>query len=211
MAKKRNNGKGKKPGFKPKLPPEFEKLTAKQQLFISAYLANGGNGTAAAKTAGYAGDENTLGVAAHDNLRNPKISQQIRERQNEVCKKFEIRYEDLIQELAAIAYFDIRDVMADDARIGITMKPWKEIPRHSSKAIHSMKETSSEYGTNRSITTHDKMRAIDVLMKHTKDADGRNANSGARAALLRRVQDLFSKPPTGDGGGSGSTGGGSTP
>jgi hypothetical protein len=48
-------------------------LTQKQYLFALAYVANGGNGTRAAETAKYEGDENVWGVVAYENLRNPKI------------------------------------------------------------------------------------------------------------------------------------------
>lgn len=40
------------------------RLTPKQQRFIQAYLLNGGIGSAAAKTAGYKGTDETLRVAA---------------------------------------------------------------------------------------------------------------------------------------------------
>ncbi len=61
-----------------------QKLTAKQLKFIEAYQ---GNGTEAAKLAGYTGDDNTLGVTAHDLLRNPKISDLIQKRQSKELKK----------------------------------------------------------------------------------------------------------------------------
>jgi len=52
------------------------KLTAKQLRFVAAYLETG-NGTLAAKIAGYKGDDNQVGVQASVNLRNPKIQQLI--------------------------------------------------------------------------------------------------------------------------------------
>lgn len=47
-------------------------LTDKQVLFAHKY-ADLLNGTEAARQAGYAGNDNVLGVTAYDNLRNPKI------------------------------------------------------------------------------------------------------------------------------------------
>lgn len=49
------------------------RLTFLQSKFIDYYLANGGNGTQAARAAGYKGNDNVLAVTAHNNLRNPKI------------------------------------------------------------------------------------------------------------------------------------------
>jgi len=52
------------------------RLTAKQLRFVPAYLATG-NGTLAARVAGYRGNDNQLAVQASVNLRNPKIQQLI--------------------------------------------------------------------------------------------------------------------------------------
>ena len=46
-------------------------ITPKQQAFIHAYIANGGNGTQAAITAGYS--PKGAGVQAHDLLKMEKI------------------------------------------------------------------------------------------------------------------------------------------
>lgn len=56
-----------------------DKFTSKQQKFIDLYE---GNGTRAAKEAGYSGDENALGVIASGLLRNIKISDAIKKRQS---------------------------------------------------------------------------------------------------------------------------------
>lgn len=46
-------------------------LTPKQQAFVEAYA---GNGTEAARLAGYSGSDAVLAVTAHDLLRNPKVA-----------------------------------------------------------------------------------------------------------------------------------------
>jgi phage terminase small subunit len=56
------------------------KLTAKQLRFVAAYLdpaAANGNGTLAARMAGYKGNNDQLGVQAWANLRNPRIQRLI--------------------------------------------------------------------------------------------------------------------------------------
>lgn len=45
-------------------------LTPKQQKFVDAYT---GNGTAAARAAGYAGNDATLAQVASENLRKPEV------------------------------------------------------------------------------------------------------------------------------------------
>lgn len=52
-------------------------LTERQRKFVHAYATNGQNGTAAAREAGYAGDENSLAVTASRMLRLAKIQEAI--------------------------------------------------------------------------------------------------------------------------------------
>ena len=49
-----------------------DKLTPKQALFVSEYLKTG-NGTEAARRAGYKGNDVTLGQVAAENLKKPQI------------------------------------------------------------------------------------------------------------------------------------------
>jgi len=53
-------------------------LTRKQLNFVQEY-AHLGNGTEAARRAGYKGSANALGVQAHHNIRHPKIASAIKE------------------------------------------------------------------------------------------------------------------------------------
>ena len=62
-------------------------LTAKQERFVKEY-ARYGNGTGAAKAAGYRGSDNVLAVAAFDNLRKPKIASAI-ERESDALERQE--------------------------------------------------------------------------------------------------------------------------
>ena len=52
-------------------------LTPKQQKFVDAYT---GNGTAAARAAGYRGNDHTLAQVARENLRKPEIAAAIKAR-----------------------------------------------------------------------------------------------------------------------------------
>lgn len=62
------------------------KLTERQQRFVDAY---DGNGTAAARAAGYSGNDATLAQVAHENLRKPEIMAAIESR-NSGAKKARI-------------------------------------------------------------------------------------------------------------------------
>jgi len=73
------NGNGHKPK-KGRPKGKGRKLTPKQEAFTENYLANGFNGTQAAKDAGYSGSEDTLAHVAAENLRKPQIASRVRER-----------------------------------------------------------------------------------------------------------------------------------
>lgn len=65
-------------------------LTNKQLLFVENYIQAGGNGTAAARAAGYKGNTATLGAVAHENLNKPHIRDEIARRQKEIRERLEI-------------------------------------------------------------------------------------------------------------------------
>ena len=54
-----------------------KKLTLKQLKFIKQYFECNGNGTEAARRAGYKGNQDVLGVVAFENLRKPNIQSAI--------------------------------------------------------------------------------------------------------------------------------------
>jgi phage terminase small subunit len=56
------------------------KLTTKQRKFVRLYC---GNGTEAARLAGYQGSEDVLAHMAEDNLRKPHIAEAIQKRESE--------------------------------------------------------------------------------------------------------------------------------
>lgn len=59
------------------------KLTAKQRRFVEAYA---GNGTEAARVAGYKGNDETLAQVAAENLRKPYLAEAIKSRESKVVK-----------------------------------------------------------------------------------------------------------------------------
>ena len=78
-------------------------MTLKQTLFVEHYIQNGGNGTAAARAAGYKGSTATLGAVAHENLNKPNIRDEIRRRQAEFRDRMTVTTEAKRQRLWAIA------------------------------------------------------------------------------------------------------------
>jgi hypothetical protein len=63
------------------------KANLRQQLFAEAWLATRGNGTEAARRAGYSGSTNTLAAHASTLIRNPKVQAIIAARTEEALVK----------------------------------------------------------------------------------------------------------------------------
>lgn len=65
--------------MEPTLSPFLAALNPKQRAFVLAYASNGGNGTAAARAAGYKGTEGSLRAQATENLTKPNITRALAE------------------------------------------------------------------------------------------------------------------------------------
>lgn len=75
----------------------MEKLTTKQQLFVSAYCSNGYNATQAAIEAGYA--KSSARFVGHENLTKPYIIEKIDQYKASISEKHMITVDSLIKEL----------------------------------------------------------------------------------------------------------------
>lgn len=65
-------------------------LTFKQEKFVQTYVLNGGNGTDAARQAGYKGNDKTLSVVAVENLAKPSIKAALDEHRSIALDAFKI-------------------------------------------------------------------------------------------------------------------------
>lgn len=79
-------------------------LTNKQRIFVDEYLKCW-NATEAARRAGYKGNDNTLAVVGHDNIRKPNISAEIQSRLQENA----MSADEVISRLADIARGSLED------------------------------------------------------------------------------------------------------
>lgn len=146
------------------------KLTPKQQKFCEEYLIDL-NATQAAIRAGYS--EDTAGSMGSENLKKPEIQEYLSQRQNELKTKTGITQERVLNELAKIAFFDMRNAYTVDG----SLKSPKEFDDDAAGAISGIdiyEERVSDadsdekivVGTTKKIKLHDKIRALDALGKH---------------------------------------------
>lgn len=139
-----------------------KKLTPKQRAFVREYLICR-NGAEAARRAGY-GEEGARAMASHL-LDDPEIMARIQANEERIEMKFEVTQDKIIQELAAIAFFDLRSVMRETDS-GVAMKTWAEIDETISRAIQAVSENESQFGTSRSVKGFDKIAALKLLGLH---------------------------------------------
>jgi phage terminase small subunit len=104
------------------------KLTPKQAMFVAEYLVDS-NATRAAIKAGFS--EASAAVTGARLLKNAKISAAIADRKAYLVKKLELSAEHVLQELAKLAFYDIRDLFDTKGKL----KPITQLDDVSRAAI----------------------------------------------------------------------------
>ena len=123
------------------------KLTDKQRTFVAEYLVDL-NATQAAIRAGYsAKTANEQGARL---LTNVSVAAAIAEAQAERAQRTEISQDRILDELASIAFGDLRDVVAWGEN-GVTLRDSAELTPEQAAAISEISETvTKEGGSKRS-------------------------------------------------------------
>lgn len=160
--------KPKKSKTKKKHPKEFTLL---QWNFINEYFIEKGNGTKAAKKAGYEGDYNTLSVTAYDNLRKPKIRGEINRRlselvmtSNEVLKELS----DMAQGVDITNYIDFKETYALDKNgkayfTGLTIIP--DIDKMQADGVSKLIKEVRQINKGITFVMYDKLKALEDVGK----------------------------------------------
>lgn len=151
-------------------------MNPKRERFVIEYIANGGNGAEAARAAGYgaAGAH----VTASRLLRKPEVAEAIALRQKaaitavmeqreKVERSAQVTAERVMEELARIAFFDVRSLWDADGNL---VAPHL-LPDDTARALSEVIETErvSAQGvatTTRRLKAASKMEALTFLGKH---------------------------------------------
>ena len=141
----------------PRRPDEF---TPMQLLFIDLYMVHRSARKAAAE-AGYSDTEN----AGWRLLQNEKIVAEINRRKEAQKRRNELLEDEVLQELAKIAFVDLTDVV-DFNGASLNVKDLSEIPVHVRPAIKKVVCTPSQHGDKVTIELHDKIAALEKLGKY---------------------------------------------
>lgn len=158
--------------------------------FVEAYVANGGNGTEAAKTAGYS--PKTARSQAARLLADDNISGAVASRRADLLEKFELTTERTLREIARLAYFDPRKMFRADG----TMKAVHELDDDTAAAIAGIETDEIQsgdtvIGVTKKLKHWDKNAALEKAMKHLGQYEADNKQKSQFAEMTPDALDRF--------------------
>lgn len=137
-----------------------QELTEKQKQFAVEYLVDF-NATAAAKRAGYSAK--TASAAASRLLTNVKVQQLIKQEQDKLFERTEIKVEDILEHIACVAFYDVNDYIQlnGDGNL-MALKDISGLTKKQRKAVKSIK--NGKYGIE--IEFDSRTKALEMLMDY---------------------------------------------
>lgn len=158
-------------------------INPKQQLFCREYLIDL-NAAAAAKRAGY--KATTARQQGQRLLTKVYIQEEIAHLMQVRKQRLDLDADKVIQEIAAIAF----SVFSDFAHIEdqqLFLKDTSTIPPHILPALAEIKKTTRNKYSTTQVRMHDKVRALELLLRHLGITTAPNQNKfddATREALL---------------------------
>ena len=165
-------------------------MTKKQTRFVEEYLIDL-NATQAAIRAGYSPD--TAGSIGNENLKKPEICACVEKAMAERSKRTGVCADRVVQELAKIAFLNLRDVI--DPK---TAAVREDASDEDTAALQSIKVKKSYSETGESIEREakaaDKLKALELLGRHLGMWNDKLDVNGVEGVVI--VNDI-PKPDTG--------------
>jgi len=169
-------------------------LTEKQERFCLEYIVDL-NATQAAIRAGYR--QKTAYSQGQRMLKNVEIQRRIRELNEERFRRVQIQADDVIQELARIAFSNMGNY-AHWGPDGVVILPIERLTPGQLAAVAEITETITEAGGNKRIKLHDKLKALELLGKHLnlfeRNAERERYTAEDIQALLKKFTDQGYRP-----------------
>jgi phage terminase small subunit len=178
--------------------PSSPTLTDKQERFCQEYLHDL-NATQSAIRAGYS--QGAASEIGYENLRKPQIADRIAELQKERSERTQITADEVIREIAKLAFADI-DAVADWDDNGATVIPKSKLAPGVTRTIAEVSNT--KFGIK--LKMHDKKGSLELLGRHLgifKDKIEHSADQSLIDALrdvaagTERDQDIEENPELG--------------
>ena len=137
-------------------------MTPKQQRFVEEYLIDL-NATQAAIRAGYS--KKTAVKIGTQVLGKTSVQKAIERALARRSARTEVTQDRIIKELARIAFIDPRKIF-EWGPSGVTLRESEELTDDDAAAVSEISQISTEFGRNIKAKLHDKIKALDLLMKH---------------------------------------------
>lgn len=167
-------------------PPIAAGLTPKQRRFVDEYLIDL-NATKAAGRAGYS--PRTAGSIGHENLTKPEIRAAVDRARADQTDRTRITADRVLEEVAAIAFSDIRDIDFDPDGKLLAATPRAALV----VASYAWDRRPGRHGENvrLSVRLWDKLGALRLLMSHFGLLDGPITLATVLAVLPAEVSALL--------------------
>ena len=167
------------------------KLTDRQERFVQEYLVDL-NATQAAIRAGYS--KKSAASTGNENLQKPEIQARISQAQHERTKRTQITQDMVLQELAKVAFSNMRDV-ASWSDLGVSLRDSATLDDKTHGAVKKIKDryTFGEDGEPMTRTVeielHDKIKALEITGRHLGmwDGSGKDKTTRDRTSNLGRI------------------------
>lgn len=145
----------------------FLKLTNKQRVFVDAYIGFDFDATKAALECGFSEDE--AEKVGKKLIKRPEIVEAIQYALQYYSETTKLRFEHLVEELKIIALTSITDLIDP-----VNVEARAEIDDDDVRwhAVKSIKRTETKYGVNVEYVMHDKLSAIEKLLKILAPSQG---------------------------------------
>ena len=165
-------------------------LNAKQERFVAEYVANP-NASEAARRAGYS--QKTAYSIGQRLLKHVEVKAAIDAGLQQLHSRIELSAERTRQEIARVAYGDIRKLV-DDAG---NLRPLQDLDDHTAATVASVEvrterdpEDESKVTTVTKVKTWDKMRALDMAGRYHGMFKDRIEHTGKDGGPVEVVSDL---------------------
>lgn len=163
----------------------YRNLTARQRMFVDAYLGNNFDHEKAALEAGFTAEE--AARVGRRMLKKPPILAAIQYALDYFTETKKRKFADVVAEYEKIAFARITDLI--DPHTGSTTGLDSEDPKWH--AVKKIKITETKYGTNIEYEMHDKMGALDKLGRILNpDAMPRDPNDPVNGGTTVNVQTI---------------------
>ena len=150
------------------------RLTVKQQAFAEHYVLHGNASEAYRRAYNTNAKPDTVKAEAQRLLNNPHVAPTIEallKRVAEIAEeKFDIKAEDILQEIAAVAFYNAEDFFEwgiHDGKPFARLKPSADLTRTQKAAIESVQELIAKTGGRATeVQMGDKLGALKLLAQH---------------------------------------------